>query len=136
MYEKRFVWCNGTLRDIDKRGETVKQQIRRFNHVMERVGVTLKGLGVTVHGLRHQYIQEQHLLLTGVPAPIKGGDISQLDRTKYREASQALSGYVGHGRVSVLASYYGSRQGVRRQKDKCDEVPTALGHSEEEDGEK
>ncbi len=103
---------------LGKRGDSVEQKLQHFYYIMRRVGVTLSQKGVTSHGLRHEYIQAQHKLLTGVDAPIKGGNISYLDKIEYREVSRALMFRMGHGRLSIGASYYGSRQGVRRQKNR------------------
>ena len=100
-----------------KRGLTVKQNVDHFKYILVKVGITEADQGVTLHGLRHKYAQAQHLLMTGVEAPIKGGDISILSKNEYRLASIKVMETLGHSRASIGASYYGSRQGVRRQKD-------------------
>ena len=89
---------------------------------------------MTLHGLRHKYAQAQHLLMTGVEAPIKGGDISILSKNEYRLASIKVMETLGHSRASIGASYYGSRQGVRRQKDNGDQENTQEinGHKKED----
>lgn len=46
----------------------------RYNKVMRKHGLYKKGLGVTSHGLRHEWLQALYKTLTGNDAPIKGGD--------------------------------------------------------------
>ncbi len=101
---------------LGKRGLTVEQNIQHCYHVLRRLGITLADKGVSSHGLRHEYAHESHKELAGVEAPVKGGDISGLDRYAYREASLNLMERLGHSRASIGASYYGTRQGVRKQK--------------------
>jgi len=56
-------------------GFTLKQSLKRFDNVMQKAGVTKRQLGVTAHGLRHQFAHEFHVELTGVQAPVRGGDV-------------------------------------------------------------
>src|SRR5439155_1446727 len=49
-------------------GLTLKQCLKRFDNVMRKAGVTKKELGVTAHGLRHQFAQDFHVELTDVQA--------------------------------------------------------------------
>lgn len=96
------------------RGKTYEQKRRRFYTVLEACGITLSEEGVTAHGLRHQYMQESFKRLTGVDAPVKGGDLSVLDRDELHLASQKLVERAGHTRVTIGASYYGSRRIPKR----------------------
>lgn len=91
-----------------QRGKTLQQKYDRFFNVMKSVGITLKDLGVTAHGLRHQYMHESFEEMLGVPAPIKGGDLSLLDKDELHVASQKLMERAGHTRVSIGSAYYGS----------------------------
>lgn len=93
-----------------KRGSSFKQRHRRFYTVMEALGITLSEAGVTAHGLRHQYMQESFKRLLGIDAPVKGGDLSQVDKGELHVASQKLVERAGHTRESIGASYYGSRR--------------------------
>jgi len=56
-------------------GLSLKQALKRFDNVMQKAGVARKQLGVTAHGLRHQFAQEFHVELTDVQAPVRGGDV-------------------------------------------------------------
>lgn len=93
-----------------KRGKSFAQRLRRFYTVMEALGITLGEAGVTAHGLRHQYMQESFKRLMGIDAPVKGGDLSRVDKDVLHVASQKLMERAGHTRVSIGASYYGSRR--------------------------
>lgn len=105
--------ADGKTGYLGRRGRTYEQKKRRFKYIMESLGITLHEEGVTPHGLRHQYMQEKFKLLTGVDAPIKGGDINAIPEHVYRIASKKLMERAGHGRESIGSSYYGSR---RRKK--------------------
>ena len=50
------------------------QNIRRFKYVCEKFGITKALLGVTAHGLRHQYAAERYEKFSGTPAPVRGGE--------------------------------------------------------------
>ncbi|MHB1300524.1 MAG: tyrosine-type recombinase/integrase [Burkholderiales bacterium] len=99
-----------TTGKLAPRGKTVDQAERRVRTLMEKYGLTMAQMGVTPHGLRHQYMQERFKELTGVEAPIKGGDISVLDKQTFDEATGKLMERAGHSRLSIGASYYGSRR--------------------------
>ena len=92
------------------RGKTLAQKTRRFYTVMESFDITLRGEGVSAHGLRHEYMQREFKRLLGIDAPVKGGDLSTLDKQELHIASQILMEQAGHTRVTIGASYYGSRR--------------------------
>lgn len=98
---------------LGKRGKSLESKINRFDYVVRCCGVTLSEEGITAHGLRHQYMQESFERLTGVKAPVKGGDLNDVDRRVFHLVSQKMMERAGHTRVSIGASYYGSR---RRKK--------------------
>jgi len=45
-------------------GLSLKQSLKRFDNVMQKAGITKRQLGVTAHGLRHQFAHEFHVELT------------------------------------------------------------------------
>lgn len=92
------------------RGKTLTQKTNRFYYILGKCRVTLKDDGITAHGLRHQYMQESFERLLGIKAPVKGGDLSLVDKDELRVASQKLVERAGHTRVTIGASYYGSRR--------------------------
>lgn len=100
-----FFGNNGRLR-----GMTYSQKRRRFYTVMEACGITLKDSQITAHGLRHQYMHEAYEQMLGVEPPVRGGSIEQIDKDEFHLATQKLMEQAGHTRVSIGASYYGSRR--------------------------
>lgn len=93
-----------------ERGDTVERSIRRVRWQMEKRGLVLAKAGVTPHGLRHQYMHERFKEQTGVDAPVKGGDISVLDKQEFDNKTEKLMERAGHSRKSIGAAYYGSRR--------------------------
>lgn len=87
---------------------TWRQAQRRFYYLLSKLGVTRRDLGVTSHGLRHQYAQDKYEDLAGVPSPIAGADPKQVDPDLHREANIQVARDLGHGRAQVSNSYYGS----------------------------
>jgi len=87
---------------------TWTQSERKFNALMDRLGYTKKGSGVTAHGLRHAYAQDSYHGLTGLPTPIEGGALGRIDRETHREANEEVSRRLGHNRADVTGFYYGS----------------------------
>lgn len=97
---------------------TWKQARRHYYYLLaEKLGVNQKEMGVSSHGLRHGYAQDKYQDLTGLPPPIAGVDLKQVDREKHREAGIHVSRDLGHGRVQVTASYYGSHGHALRKKE-------------------
>ena len=95
---------------------TWRQAQRRFYYLLSKLGVTRCDLGVTSHGLRHGYAQEKYQDLSGLPPPIAGADPKQIDPDAHRDAGIQVSRDLGHGRVQVTASYYGSHGHALRKK--------------------
>lgn len=92
------------------RGKSVKQKKQRVYTVMRGFGLTLSEKGVSAHGLRHQYMHTAFERLTGEKPPVKGGDLMNIDPEQLHVASQKLMERAGHTRVTIGASYYGSRR--------------------------
>lgn len=113
LLERAKALADGKTGMLGTRGKTYEQKRRRFYTIMESVGITLKDEGVTAHGLRHQYMQESFKRLTGVDAPVKGGDINSIPANEFHVATLKLVERAGHTRPTIGASYYGSR---RRKK--------------------
>lgn len=110
VIERAKLEADGKTGYLGERGKTYEQKRRRFYGVMESLGITLSEEGVTAHGLRHQYMQDSFKRLLGIDAPVKGGDLSQVDKDELHVASQKLMERAGHTRVSIGSSYYGSRR--------------------------
>ena len=96
---------------------TWKQARRHYYYLLaEKLGVNLKEMGVSSHGLRHGYAQDKYQDLTGLPPPISGADPKRVDPVKHREAGIEVSRDLGHGRTQVTTSYYGSHGHALRKK--------------------
>ena len=90
-------------------GYTWKQAYNHFYDLArKRLGISSKSLGVTAHGLRHGFAQRSYEKESGFPSPINGGALGKIDREQHRMASTTVSNALGHGRVDVTTSYYGS----------------------------
>jgi hypothetical protein len=87
-------------------GLTLKQSMRRLYYVLEKFGITRKQLGVTAHGLRHQYANDRFEAMTGVLAPLRAGPaISPESDTAAR---LAIAEDLGHARQRISNAYLGS----------------------------
>ncbi len=70
-------------------GFTKQQWSSHYYFVLKKHGITMNGLRVTSHGLRHQYLQQTYERLTGVAAPIKRTD-ERADRDTHLAAIQQV----------------------------------------------
>ena len=88
-------------------GLSLKQSLKRFDNVMRKAGISRKQLGVTAHGLRHQFAQEFHVELTDVQAPVRGGDVCA-DPETLKAALLEIARQLGHSRPQITNVYLGS----------------------------
>ena len=95
--------------ETDTRGKSasLKYNIRRYNDYMARIGITKLKDGVTGHGLRAQYA-ENSALIAGMIPPTLGGTRGQIDRGDLDVKRAQISEQLGHSRLSITTSYYGS----------------------------
>lgn len=85
-------------------------------YIARRVGLTKRELGVTWHGLRHEWAIRQLENLAGVKAPVRGGMA-----INYRELSDVrrkISEGMGHSRSKITNAYYGSYLTLEREQTK------------------
>ncbi|CAM2158493.1 Fis family transcriptional regulator (plasmid) [Pararobbsia alpina] len=101
----------GTTMPPDK---TLAQWRNHYNDVMKKFGVTKRGIGVTSHGLRHQFLQEYYKQLSGEDAPIKGGD--RPDEETYRSTLQQVVEAAGHSRASKSGAYLSTHAAMAAQQ--------------------
>ena len=99
---------------LGKRGQTMEQKRDHFYYVMKKLGITIAESEISAHGLRHQYMQTRFAQMLGIDAPVKGGDLSKVDKDEFHVASQKLMEEAGHTRVTIGASYYGSRRVLKK----------------------
>lgn len=86
----------------------LKQNMSKFSNVLTKFGLTLAKLGVTGHGLRHQFVNDQYEILIGVPTPVRGGDAAIYNSEEGKMARAKISENVGHSRIGITSAYAGS----------------------------
>ena len=75
--------------------------------------MTHKVLGVTPHGLRHEYAGDRYEALAGVAAPVRGGTAT--DPATDTRARLAVAEELGHSRAQIASAYLG-QSAVMRSK--------------------
>ena len=100
-------------------GKKLEQNIAHFYYQVAKVGVSRKGLGVTPHGLRHQYAARRYRAIAGHATPVSGDaprvltqDVIDADLRARRETSFAL----GHFRDDVTKAYVGSLPAMEKKR--------------------
>lgn len=96
-------------------GLRVDQAIERYNYMLKCFGLTKLFLGVTGHGLRHQFAIES-LERKGFIAPVRR-DASHEEQSSFKDTSKhvetleqarlQVSEELGHSRVGITTAYYG-----------------------------
>lgn len=86
---------------------SLEQNIRRYENLMTSFGFTKADAGVTGHGLRAQFAENQALLL-GLMPPTMGGDAGQLNGDGVGVVKAKVAQALGHNRPSVTSAYIGS----------------------------
>jgi hypothetical protein len=107
---------------------SLKKWYRHFYHVLQKEGITRGGLGVTVHGLRHAYLQRMYEQITGVPAPIKRAD-HRPDPELHQRAMQQLVEAAGHSLAAKATAYistFATAERLSRPVITSDQVIAAL----------
>jgi len=90
---------------LGRPGKSLKQNLRRIRYVMKKFGITKADLGVTAHGLRHEYANDRYQRFAGVPSPVRGGP--PIARDVDRAARLRLAEELGHSRENVSNAYLG-----------------------------
>lgn len=85
---------------------TLKQAMTRYYSVMRAVGINKKTQGITSHGLRKEYANQQYRELTGELSPIQGGQliVREADKLARLEIMERL----GHSRENIGTAYLGA----------------------------
>ena len=84
----------------------LKKNLRRFDYVLEKFGITTRKLGVTAHGLRHEALIDEFVARTGQPPPVRGG--ANMSAEVERAARLAVSRLAGHARKRASNAYLGA----------------------------
>jgi integrase len=86
---------------------SLKYSKRRYNHLMERLGITRALAHVTGHGLRAQFAENAALLRGLIPVTL-GGTGGQMDREALDLTRVQVSEQLGHSRKGITTAYYGT----------------------------
>ncbi|WP_186057921.1 helix-turn-helix domain-containing protein [Burkholderia gladioli] len=95
---------NGVTGSTIPAGRTLKQWRDWYYYVLAKHGVTKNGIGVTSHGLRHEFLQTLYEEVAEVPAPIKGS-AARPDPAAHAEAKRRVVVAAGHSRPSKANAY-------------------------------
>jgi len=96
-------------------GYTIRRWREHYNWVMRKHGITKGNLGITSHGLRHEWLQAFYKTLTGFDAPIKGSD-ERPDIETHREAMKVAIEAVGHSKPSKTGMYLSTDAAMNKLK--------------------
>lgn len=91
--------------------KTGTQMNARINYVLQKYKITRKGLGVTAHGLRHEYAGRRFSAMSGLPPQAEGTAPASAyveQKEKVKEARIKTSEQLGHWREDITSSYLGS----------------------------
>lgn len=85
----------------------LKHNLRRFDYVMEKFGITSSERGITAHGLRHEaLIRRFGEVADGEAPPVRGGGSLLPDQD--RRGRLAVAEMAGHGRIRASSAYLGA----------------------------
>lgn len=96
---------------LGRKGYTLEQNARHFYHVLERAGVQRKTLGISAHGLRHQYMGHLYTEESGLPPPVSRNaklSYTEDDLANHRRAVRIVQNRAGHGEEKSSGAYIGS----------------------------
>ncbi|MXN76477.1 Fis family transcriptional regulator [Burkholderia sp. 4701] len=111
---------NGVTGSTIPAGRTLKQWRDWYYYVLVKHGVTKSGIGVTSHGLRHEYLQTLYEQVADVPAPIKGLS-ARPDPAAHEYAKRRVVEAAGHSRPSKANAYLST---FARQTERTKPLPT------------
>jgi integrase len=92
---------------------TLVQNLDRLGNVMKKFGVTKRALGVTPHGLRHEYAGDRYEAVAGVAPPVRGG--ARPDAVTEHGARLHVARELGHSRTQITSAYLGSSFAMRNK---------------------
>lgn len=94
----------GWIKTKKNTNATLKYSIRRYEKCMREIGITKDNAGVTGHGLRAQYAENEMLMLGYIPPTLSGRRIVENNKL----ARYILSQQTGHNRIEVTCAYCGT----------------------------
>lgn len=94
--------------------KTLEQAVNKIANIMTKFKLTKKGLGVTLHGLRHERFHNIYEEVTGHPCAVKGGNIENVDPDLDLKARHKMTMEAGHARLGITNAYAGSFKGKNK----------------------
>lgn len=99
------------------------QMKNRLSGLARRQGVGKGTMGITLHGLRHQFANDLFRALTGLPAPCLNGLPAEAYSTPsaaglVRDAYLEISRQMGHERAAISGAYLGSTHLLSKEQKK------------------
>ena len=105
---------------MSAQGRRLDQSKAHFYYQCRKVGITRDQLGVTAHGLRHQYAARRYAQLAGMSPPVAHnapGRVTEQVREADRAAREQISRELGHFRADITQAYTGSLSMITRSPD-------------------
>ncbi len=97
-------------------GKTPQQSKSRLYYVCKKLGIQKQQLGITPHGLRHQFANDRYEGIAGTPSVVRGGS-EILNRAADIEARHTVTNELGHARLRITGAYTGPSKVGRPGKD-------------------
>jgi integrase len=111
LIEKAKVYAATNPRGVlTDRLQPMHKAINRYYYIAKKAGVGKNGLGITLHGLRHEFANNVFKEITGVNSPVNGGRVE--DPELLRKAMQETSNQLGHSRLHAGSAYLGSNRHI------------------------
>src|SRR5262249_32611066 len=95
-----------------------------FYRVMAHFGITKRGLGVTPHGLRHQYANDRYELCSGASSAVRHA--APVEPAVDTAARLQVAAELGHARKGIVGAYLGP---ILCSRDRKEEAAPASGDS-------
>lgn len=92
-------------------GLSLLEMKNRMLYLARKYGVSRDGLGITLHGLRHQFACDLFTELTGLPAPVLkqvASEVYERNAAKVQAALLEIARQMGHERAPIAHAYIGS----------------------------
>ncbi|GAB2855939.1 hypothetical protein GCM10027277_25670 [Pseudoduganella ginsengisoli] len=96
----------GHFGHVGRPGLSLRQSLDLFSNVVRNAGISRAGLGVTAHGLRHEFATDLYFEIAHVRAPVRGGD-PEVDPVVRLDAYRQVAEQLGHHRPTISRAYLG-----------------------------
>lgn len=99
-------WANKSTGSLIPDGRSLKAWKAHFYRVCRVHGIA-RSKGIVAHGLRHEFANAIYKSLTGVDAPVYGGETPCVNLLADRQARQNVAEQLGHARPQIAGMYLG-----------------------------